>query len=66
MKSDQEPLLRFAVTGIEQAINHIDRLPGGECDSALDLFRHHAREAIHELRAWAKVNDIEIRESMKT
>lgn len=64
--ADQERLTRFAITGIEQALGHVDRLEPTDYDSALDTFEHHAREAIHALREWAKANDIETREGMLT
>lgn len=66
MIKNEEPFLRFAVTGIQNAINHIGRLQPTDYDSALDRFRHHAHEAIHALQEWAKANDIQIRESMRT
>lgn len=64
--SDVEPLLRFGVTGIQNAMNQVNRLPSTEHDRVIDQANHHMHEAINLLRQWARVNEVEIRESMHT
>lgn len=64
--SEQEPYVRMSISHIENALNYADRLDRTDYSSALDSFRHHAEEAIHQLRSWAQANEIEILERMKT
>lgn len=64
--AEQEPVLRMAISSIENSLDRASQLPRTDYDSSLDSFRHHAEEAIHQLRSWAQANEIEILERMKT
>lgn len=63
MKADLEPPLRFAVTGVQNARDYLNRLPEGvELEMALTFME----SAIFWINAYAAEKDVEILPSMKT
>ena len=63
-----EPYLRFAVTSLQNAQKHLKRIPSGDSQSgdALDNAIQGMDAAIWNIKWWADMNGIELRESMHT
>lgn len=64
--SELETELRIAISGIQNGIGHINRLPHTEYDGTLEKARHHLSEAIDQIHLWAAATGVEILDRMPT
>lgn len=66
-QAEHEPIIRFAVTGMEGFLKQLATLPVNEtADPYLATATGKIEDAITDLRVWARLTGLELHERMKT